>query len=266
MSCRLITDRNWQNVPRECGVAPRYLRYGSPEAELQQLYPVGDQPNKLVPQDQWKERILEAHAKKMFPIHFFEANNVPAKNQDWTNYCSFYSLASSVEAVNLMQGQPYRRLAPATLGHLVNWKNRGFWLTEALAGARTFGFAGSEFARDGITNRRLFESGWEKDALNNRPLEWWDTVGVDNRRISEFEQVQQCVSLLLTPSPLYVALNWWGHALMIAGLTWDETALYNLRWTYWNSHNDGRIEMTGQKAIPDEAYAPRSVTFTPNPV
>ena len=264
MSCRLITDHNYCDVPRECGVLPRYLQYGSAEAEAQKLFPVSDQPDKLVPQDEWKERILEAHAKRMFPMHYFEAANVPAKNQDGTNYCWSYSLASTVEAVNLMQGQPYRRLAPATLGHLVNWKNQGYWLSEALTGARKFGFASSEFAPDGVTNDRLFKPGWEGDALENRPLEWFDTIGVDNRRQDEFEQVRQCVSLLLTPSPLEAALYWWGHALMVAGLIWDETALYNLRWIYWNSHNDGRIELTGQRGIPDEAYAPRSVTFSPN--
>lgn len=263
MNVRLITDRNWRDVRRECGVLPRYLQYGSPEAESQKLYPVGDQPDKLVPVEQWKERILEACAKQMFPIYFFEANDVPAKSQGWTNYCSFYSLGSCTEAINLMQGQPYRRLAPATLGHLVNWKNRGFWLSEALTGARINGFASSEFADDGITNPRLFKPGWEKDALNNRPLEWFDTIGVDNRRQDEFEQVRQCVSLLLAPSPLYVALNWWGHALMVAGLIWDETALYNIRWIYWNSHNDGRIELTGSRGVPDEAYAPRSCTYSP---
>lgn len=261
---RLITDQNWQQVTKGCGVLPRFLQYGSPAAVACRLHPVGEQPDKLVPKDQWKERILEAHAKKMFPIYHFEKAQVKKKDQGWTNWCWAYGLASSLEAVRLLEGQPYRRLAPATLGWLVNWKNQGHWLSEAIAGAAQRGIASSEFADDTITNPRLFKPGWEQDALRHKPLEWFDTVGMDNRRRNEEEQVHQCVSLLLTPSPLYVAYWWWSHALMLGALEWDEREKHNLRWVALNSHNDGWIELSGSRGVPDESYAPRSSTFSPD--
>jgi len=86
---------------------------------------------------------------------------------------------------------------------------------------------------------------------------------VDSRRRDEREQVRHCVSLLLAGNPLYIAYNWWSHALMMAGVEWDESAKYNLRWIAINSHGDGRIELTGSRGVPDEAYAPRSCTFSP---
>jgi len=259
MNVPRIGDNNWRHVRRECGVLPRYVGYGSAEALAQGLIPVGNYPDKLVPKEQWQERIEECNAKKMFPIHYFEANKVPAKNQNPTNYCWAYSLASVVEAVELMQAQQYRRLAPATLGWLVRWRNQGFWLSDALKGALTRGISEHEYCADGQIPRRLSEEA-VANALHHRPLEWFDTIGPAGG--DEEEHVAQCVSLLLSPSPGYHAHNWWGHALMMAGLEWDDTQRHNLRWVNWNSHGDGRIELTGSKGVPDEFYSPRSVAFT----
>jgi len=259
----LITDKNWQQVTKEQGVLPRFLQYGSSEAMSQKIMPVGEQPDKLVPKDEWKERINEANRLRMFPIHYFETFGVEKKNQARTNFCWSYGLTSCVESVRLYENQLYRRLAPATLGWLVGWRNQGYWCSEAIKGAFNKGIASSEFAADGVYSSRGFKDGWMEDRKRHKPLEWFDTIGVDNRRRDEEEQVAQCVSLLLTPSPLYIAYNWWSHALMMAGLEWDETAKYNLRWVAWNSHNDGRIELTGSRGVPDEAYAPRLTTHSP---
>ena len=258
---RLISDWNWQNVEKECGVLPRYLAYGSPEMVRRRIIPVSDQPSILVPEDEWKERINEANENRLFPIHHMEAANVQVKSQGRTNLCWSYGIASCVEAHDLIQGQPYERLAPATLNHLTNWKNRGYWCSEALVGANKFGFATSEFADDGVYTNRNFKAGWQANAPRHRPLEWWDTVGRDYGH-TEQAMVQQCVSLLLTPSPLYIAYNWWGHALMMAGLIWDEREKYNLRWVAVNSHADGRIELVGSRGVPDEAYGIRSTVHS----
>jgi len=258
--CSMITDKNWQDVPQECGLLPRYLAYGSADMASRRIIPVSDQPSILVPEDEWKERINEANEYRLFPIHHMEAANVPVKNQARTNFCWSYGIASCTEAHDLIQGQPYEKLAPATLGHLVKWRNQGYWCSEAIAGANKYGHATSKFADDGVYTNRNFKDGWQADALRHRPLEWWDTVG--SRAGSEKEMVQQCVSLLLTPSPLYIAYNWWGHALMMAGLIWDEKEKYNLRWVAVNSHDDGRIELTGSRGVPDEGYGIRSTVHS----
>jgi hypothetical protein len=46
------------------------------------------------------------------------------------------------------------------------------------------------------------------------------------------------------------------------GVVWDTRYKHNLKWIAYNSHGDGRIEMTGSKGVPDEAYAPRLVTHS----
>ena len=171
--------------------------------------------------------------------------------------CWAYGLGMTVEASQLAQNLPYARLAPATLGHAVGWRNRGNYLSSAIKAARERGFATSEYAPDGVYNTSTFKDGWIENALNYRPLEFTD---VDNS--GKKYMAQQCASLLCYGESLYTAYNWWGHALSMMGVEWDETQKYNLKWIAWNSHNDGPITMTGSRGVPDEAYATRLTTFS----
>lgn len=255
---RLITDKS--PVVQEFGVLPRprELGYGTKAAIAAGMLPVEEYPDVLVPEDEWKERIQAAHAKKMMPIHRFEANDVKAKSQGSTNYCWAYGLGSALEDTQLLQAQPYCRLAPASLGWLVNWRNVGYYLSETIRGAATRGICSSKFAPDGVTHYHGFEPGWEEDGLKHCPREWFDTNG------NERQMAKMCVSLLLATVPLYIAYNWWGHALAMVGVLWDEREKYNLRWIGWNSHGDGRIELVGSRGVPDEAYGLRSSTFDPS--
>lgn len=261
---RRITDRNWRSVPKEYGILPRYLEYGGAEARASKLVPVSDYPDMLIPWDEFKERIQEAHEKRTMPIYHYKASPAVPKNQTKFGYCWTYSLTSAVEVMRVREGQPYRRLAPNTLGWLVDWKNVGNHMTSAIEGAMKRGIASSEFAADNSIDPKTFIPGWQEDALRHKPSEWFDTVGVDRRRRSEKEMVQQCVSLLLGPAlPGYVGHNWWGHATGSLGVRWDENELYNLVWQEVNSHGDGLIELTGQHGIPDEAYFLGSSVFSP---
>ncbi len=254
----IIDDSNWQTVKQECGVLPRYIKYGSGSAMDRGMMPVGERADVLIPRDEWKERIAEADVTQTMPVYYFKDKNVQAKSQGNTNYCWAYGLTSALEATMLRENQPYVRLAPATLGWLVRWRNQGYYLSETILGAAKLGVASSEFANDGTTNRNTFKTGWQKDALKHRPKEWWDTIG--KRDLDA--HVNQCVSLLLNGLPGYIAYNWWSHALMMVGVKWDEGQKDNITWLAWNSHGDGLIELNGNRGVPDEFYALRSATFS----
>lgn len=254
----VIGDYNWSTIPRERGILPRFIRYGSQCARRQGLRPIHDFPDLLIPEDEWKGRIQQATEHKVMPVFYFRDAGVLAKSQGRTNWCWAYGITSALESVQLVENQPHVRLAPATLGWTVGWHNVANWCSDAIAAVAERGVASSVYAKDGITNPKLFEKGWEEDARNYKLSEWFD---VETHR-TEKETVKQCVSLLLTGLPLYVAYNWWGHALAIIGIEWDEAEKYNLRWIGWNSHGDGEIVLTGSRGVPDEAYAPRSSTFS----
>jgi hypothetical protein len=67
--------------------------------------------------------------------------------------------------------------------------------------------------------------------------------------------IQHCITGLRAGNPVYVAYNWWGHALEVIAVEWDESKVYNLIWWLRNSHNESDIiKMEGNKAVPSEAY------------
>ena len=71
--------------------------------------------------------------------------------------------------------------------------------------------------------------------------------------------IQHSVSILATGTPLYVAYNWWGHALECVGVEWDESVAYNIVWVLRNSHNEADfIRLTGSRGVPSEAYGIRA--------
>ncbi len=258
MKLGLITDKNWRDVEPEHGVLKRTVVYGSPEAHEHGLRPFADAKPELIPWDDMEERINEAIAKKQMPMHYLDDFGAQPHNQGRTNFCWNYGLALTMEAQRLIQHLSGRRLGGPSLGWLVGWKNRGYYLAATIKGAIERGIASSEFVPDGVYTSDTFKADWQDDALNNRPLEFTDCDPTQGERF----MAQQVASLLCQGDPVYDAFNWWRHALTCMGVFWDTRYKYNLRWIAYNSHGDGRIEMTGSKGVPDEAYAPRLVTHS----
>jgi hypothetical protein len=150
---------------------------------------------------------------------------------------------------------PVKLLAPNSLGFLVNWANRGNYLNSMIRGLKERGACEASYvpnlhSRDPAS----FKSGWEENALEHRLGEAWD---LDNS--SKRMMVKHAITMLCAGCPLYVAYNWWGHALMITGVIWDESLPYNVKWVLRNSHNESNvITMSGDRGVPSEAYGFRS--------
>ncbi len=256
---RRITDENWQGVKQEFGVLPRFVRYGSKEATDRGMVPILDFPDLLIPEDEWKERIAEAHEKKTMPVYHLQNAGARPHDQNGYGYCWNFGAALAGEAARLTEGQSHCRLAGPSLGWLVDWRNRGYYLSETIKGAAERGIATTDYCPDGSFGPRGFRDGWEEDALRHKLTRWFDT-----NYSSEKAMVKQCVSLLLGPCvPGYIAHNWWGHALATVGVKWDESQRHNLIWQEWNSHADGLIELTGRRGVPDEFYGLSETTFSP---
>ena len=250
---RFITAPKTEDGGPEC--LPRRFACGSPEAAAAGLKPISSYLDKMVPEDEWKERIAEAHTQKTFPYYHSKRHSQPAKNQNGYGYCWAYGITSCLEQVRVMQGQPFVELCPNSLGWLVNWRNRGYYPSEAIQGTTEKGVCSMEFGRYDSINPRHFKAGWEEDCANYRTAEWFDC-----HRNTEREMLRQVVSLLLAGCPCYIAHNWWSHALMIDAIQWNERSLYNIDLVHLNSHGDGHIILSGHKGIPDECYGLSSVT------
>jgi hypothetical protein len=75
--------------------------------------------------------------------------------------------------------------------------------------------------------------------------------------------IQHCLSILAYGRPLQIAYSWWGHALNLVAIRWDETVVNNIVWVIRNSHNESDvIELVGSKGVPDEAYGFISTELT----
>jgi len=113
-----------------------------------------------------------------------------------------------------------------------------------------------EFVPEYESNPSRFKPGGQEEAKKYRPLEWWD---VNTNRTAQ-DVIRQCLTILATGRPLYVAYNWWAHALVCVGLVWDQSRVV---WQLWNSHGDGVIEISGSRGVPDEAYGVRATSWGP---
>ena len=236
---------------------PRRTRYASPEAREMGLVPFEEYPDEIVPWEAVPEVIARCHEEKIFPLYHQERSGLLTKwDQDGYGFCWAYGLTAAVMGCRAVEGQEPVRLSPFSLGWLVGWRNRGYYCDQAIAGARDRGIAPVDCVPEYALNPRQFNPDWEEAARLYRPLEWWDVATAADRQTI----VCQCLTILSAGRPLYVAYNWWGHALECVGLLWDSG---DVIWQLQNSHGDGVIEIAGRRGVPDEAYGVRATSWGP---
>jgi len=155
-----------------------------------------------------------------------------------------------------MEGKNAIDLAPVTLGWLVNWKSKGYYLDATINGLRSRGVAPASYVGGDINsvnrNHVNYQDGWEEEALKYRLDEVWD---IDTRS-GDKHSIAQAATVLCAGRPIYLAYSWWSHALMCTGMRWDESKKNNVVFQIRNSHNeDNIIELDGDRGVPDEMYA-----------
>lgn len=258
MRLRFDADRQWRALLNRNylrGALPRKNVYGDAPG----LVPFGAAyPDKLVPQADYKEVIAECHTAKVFPMYHQKATWCPPGqkwNQNGLPYCWAWGLTAAVKDQRAREGKPTVQLAPVSLGFTVNWAKTGNYLQSAIKGATERGICESKYVPDQHSRSyRQYKDGWIENALLHRLAESWDA---DHR--STAAMIQHSVSILATGTPLYVAYNWWGHALECVGVEWDESVAYNIVWVLRNSHNEADlIRLTGSRGVPSEAYGIRA--------
>jgi hypothetical protein len=153
------------------------------------------------------------------------------------------------------EGKPVPLLSPVSMGWLVRWKNEGNYLESMIGGLKERGVCEMRFTpRMHTPDPKTFLEGWEDNALLYRLHEAYDA---DNS--TKAKMIQHAISILNVGIGGYIAYNWWGHALELVALRWDETQANNLVWVIRNSHDeDDVIELTGNRGVPDELYGLRA--------
>jgi len=233
----------------EPGVIPRRTLYG----HTPNLIPFGEAfPDKLVDPKDYKEVIAWCHERKIFPMYHQQATWGPKGfrwNQNGLNYCWVWSLAGAMMTCRAIERKPTVVLSPVAAGWTVDWRNVGNYLEDAVKAVRERGLPEMRYTPNPHSRKpSTFLEGWEENALQYRLGDTWDTP---NDSIAS--RIQYMISILKTGTTIYDAHNWWGHATSVVGVEWDESQKNNLRVIERNSHDeDDLIELTGDRAIPDE--------------
>ncbi len=241
---------------RTVGVVPRRedLRYGSQEAYRTGLTPV-EADLALIPKDQYKASLEQAYTHESLPMHHQKHTWAPPGfqyNQNGLGYCWTWGGTGCLMTTRAMEDKDTVLLAPVSMGYLVNWANRGNYLESYIRGAREDGVCPAVNGEiNSHTNSSRYWDNHDTDRSKYRLDKIWDT----DSRNGDARMIQHCLSILCYGRSLYIAYNWWGHALECVGLRWDESKPNNLVWIIRNSHNESDfIELVGSKGVPDEAY------------
>lgn len=236
-------------------VFPRQSRYGEASALDIGLQPVETVPDVLVPFDDLDAVIAHSIEAQTFPQFHQKATWGPDGfrwNQDGLGYCWTWSGTAALMDCRAMEDKDTVLLAPVSMGYLVGWANRGNYLESFIGGARQDGICPAVNGEYNSLNRNTtYWAQYAEQRKLYRLGEVWDT----NNRAGDKVMLQHCVSILSYGRPLFIAYNWWGHALEMVGVRWTPGTYLNVTVVIRNSHNeDDFIELNGSRCVPDEAY------------
>ena len=210
-------------------------------------------PNILVPKNEYEEAIAFAHEMQVFPSYAQKNSWAPdgfRYNQNGLGYCWTWGGTACLMDLQQIHAVDVLKLAPVSMGFLVGWANRGNYLESYIKGAREKGVC--EAINGNINDHRNNRSVWEGKPRPVKLDKVWD---IDTRSGKE-RALQILLSCLTYGCPIFIAFNWWSHALCMSALIWDDSKPYDVIFVIRNSHNeDDFILLEGSKGIPDEMYA-----------
>jgi hypothetical protein len=231
-------------IPRDYAARPVGSFVPSVEAEA---------PNILVPESDYQDAIEYAHQRQVFPSYAQKASWAPdgfQYNQDGLGYCWTWGGTACCMDLQQIHAVDVIKLAPVSMGYLVGWANRGNYLESYIKGAREEGICAA--INGNINDHRNTRSVWEGKPRPVKLAKVWD---IDTRSGKE-RALQIMLSCLAYGCPVYIAYNWWGHALEMVALAWEPAKPYDVVFVIRNSHNESDfILLEGNKGIPDEMYA-----------
>lgn len=195
----------------------------------------------------------------------------PALDQNGQGYCWFYSGTGAIMAMRAKANMPYVRLsAHAGACKIKNWNDEGGWGAQGLDFQRANGVPSIEFWPEKSMSRNYDKpETWANAALHKVTEGFIDLDQAQYDRNLSFQQVLTC---LVRRIPVIGDFNWWGHSVCLLdavdvspGKSNRDPSRYGVRlinsWTdNWGTNGTGVL--TGSKAIPDGATAPRAVVVS----
>lgn len=273
MSDLIIDDSNYTDfIPggkevrgRSFGLIPRDMEkhppgsYGAPEWSLDDL--------KIIPRSEWSDRIREMKRTKS---RLSDIRNIADKGKPFLNleqngqgYCWVYSTTHAVTIWRAVAGLPFVRLSAHAVGCKVkNYRDEGGWAALSMDFISKFGVPSVEFWKEKSMSRSNdTEATWKNAGLHKITSGWVELSSPVYDRNMTFDQFATC---LLNRIPVAADYDWWGHSVCAMDLEEIEPGSFGARiinsWPNWGEN--GTAVLRGDKTIPNNAVAPRSVTIS----
>jgi hypothetical protein len=214
----------------------------------------------LIPRSEWSGRIKQKIEEKSQLSDI--RGGIPSLNQGEYGYCWAHSSTHAHMLLRAIAGVPYVPLSAfAVAATIKNGRNEGAWGALSLDFISEKGQPSQATWPQGNASPRLGTPECWQEASNYKVTEAWNDVALPayDRDLS-FDQVATC---LLSSIPVVGDFNWWGHSVCLLDLVETSPGQFGVR--IWNSWGDewgekGMGVLSGSKAIPDGACAPRAST------
>jgi hypothetical protein len=280
----LITDDNYRSVCFDqqadgerfaMGLIPRNystMPVGSLEGSVT-FAQAADVP--LIPMNEWPDRIaFKVTGKSQLSDIRNTANNgqpIPSLDQNGRGYCWAHSATAAAILLRAVSGMPYVRLSAYAVACIIkNYRDQGGWGAQGLDFIRERGVPSVDYwPEKSVSPLNDKPETWENAARHKVSEGFIDLDAAQYDRRLTFQEVGTC---LLCNIPVVSDFNWWGHSVCAMDLVDVEPTRaatdprrYGVR--IWNSWRDswgtnGTGVLTGSKAIPDGATAPRSIVLS----
>lgn len=243
-------------IPRDYATHPQGCYSSAPAAV--------DMP--LIPRAEWRERIrhMEGTKSRLSDMRMtgMFGQMIPSRDQNGKGYCWAHSTVSAMMLLRARDNQPYADLSAYAIACIIkNFRDEGGWGALSLDFATQRGCPTSQFwPQQSMSRVNDNNSTWANAALHRTVEGWVDLNAAVYDRDLTFDQVMTCLLLRI---PVVVDFNWWGHSVCAADPVETSPGQFGIR--IWNSWGDswsdkGMGVLSGSRAIPDGAVAPRTVT------
>ncbi len=219
---------------------------------------------------------------------------IPSRDQNGFGFCWRHSPTSAQLLIRARDDMPYADLSSYAGACLIkNYRDEGGWGAQGLDDVMNFGDPTSDFWPQRATDRKYDTPEMRANAKLHRVTEGWIDMGAAQYdRTLTYNQVITC---LICRIPVVIDLNWWSHSICGAdpvdgnsmrpftradsgkllqlhefryywGIDHPVTGGISIRiWNSWSDQwsDNGMGVLTGSKAVPDGATAPRVATWSP---
>lgn len=249
----VIDDDATVEIRRGSGLVPR--DYAAQPVRAVQM--------QTIPRSEWSARIKEQEAKKARLSDVWKGAGLKFLDQGPVGYCWAHSATHAVMALRAVANLPAAELsAYAVAATIKGGRDEGGWSALALEFIAEKGVPEQKYWPQGDRSLSRGTPECWANAKGYRVTEAWADVAapVWDRDLS-FDQVATC---LLTGVPVACDFMWWGHAVCALDLVEVSPNQFGVRivnsWGNWSQGDQwGMAVLTGGRAVPDNAVAPRSV-------